>query len=105
MKRIVLFVVCWIAVQSGVWAAVPTRTLPIVYVSTQNGQAISDRETQIPASVYIDSLGSVSQPVPCTIKGRGNWTWSGFDKKPYKIKLDTKQKITNASRSDVPSRW
>ena len=93
MKRIVLFVVCWVTVQSGVWAAVPTRTLPIVYVSTQNGQAISDRETQIPASVYIDSLGSVSQPVPCTIKGRGNWTWSGFDKKPYKIKLDTKQKM------------
>ena len=32
-------------------------------------------------------------PVRATVKGRGNWTWSGFDKKPYKIKFDVKTKV------------
>ena len=85
---------------SSVWAARPTQTLPIVYVNTDNRRAVTDTETQVPASLYIDSvlasyksLGSASSPIRCTIKGRGNWTWSGFDKKPYKIKFDVKQKV------------
>ena len=85
---------------SSVWAARPTQTLPIVHVNTDNRRAVTDTETQVPASLYIDSvlasyksLGSASSPIRCTIKGRGNWTWSGFDKKPYKIKFDVKQKV------------
>ena len=81
-------------------AASPTRTLPILYVNTQNGQGVNDTETQVVCSVYIDSvlaqypaLGSKNSPLPATIKGRGNWTWNGFDKKPYKIKFDTKTKV------------
>ena len=78
----------------------PSGTLPVVYVNTQNGQAVEDKETQVPATVYIDSvlaeypsLGSSTAPLPATIKGRGNWTWTGFDKKPYKIKFDNKTKV------------
>ena len=78
----------------------PTGTLPIVYVNTKNKQAVTDTETQIQATVYIDSvipkynsLGTPEAPLPATIKGRGNWTWRGFDKKPYKIKFDTKTKV------------
>ena len=81
-------------------AVSPTKTLPIIYVNTQNNQSVNDTETQIPATVYIDSilpdypsLGSKAAPLPATIKGRGNWTWTGFDKKPYKIKFDTKTKV------------
>ena len=77
-----------------------TGTLPVVYVETENRRAITDTETQIPATVYIDSmlpeyrsLGSAAVPIAATIKGRGNWTWRGFDKKPYKLKFDTKQKV------------
>ena len=90
---------CLIALGS-MYAATPTRTLPIVYVNTANGQAVTDRETQVQATVYIDSvvpeyhsLGSAQSPLPATIKGRGNWTWTAFDKKPYKIKFDVKQKV------------
>lgn len=75
-------------------------TLPVVYITTQNKQAITDTETQIPMTLYIDSviadyhpLGSAQAPISGTIKGRGNWTWNGFDKKPYKIKFDVKQKV------------
>lgn len=77
-----------------------TGTLPVVYVETENHRTITDTETQVPATVYIDSmlpeyrsLGTAEMPIAATIKGRGNWTWSGFDKKPYKLKFDTKQKV------------
>ncbi len=82
------------------YAVSPTRTLPVVYVSIDNNLTPSDKETQLPASVYIDSIlpefpasGSATSPIRATIKGRGNWTWNGFDKKPYKIKFDKKQNI------------
>ena len=75
-------------------------TLPVIYVNTQNNSAINDTETQIKATIYIDSilpeyrsLGSPSMPITGTIKGRGNYTWRDFDKKPYKIKFDQKQKV------------
>lgn len=90
----------WEANQGGSGKAEISGTLPVVYVNTVNHQEITDTETQITASVYIDplnsgyeALGSSSAPIAATIKGRGNWTWRGFDKKPYKIKFDVKQKV------------
>ena len=95
-----LWIIAALLMIAPAYAEVPTRTLPIIYVNTQNGQAIEDKETQIPATVYIDSvlpeyapLGSEAAPLTATIKGRGNWTWRGFDKKPYKLKFDTKTKV------------
>lgn len=90
----------WQTSQGGSGAAEISGTLPVIYVNTQNKQPVTDTETQIPATVYIDSviakypsLGSASSPLPATIKGRGNYTWSGFDKKPYKLKFEVKQKV------------
>ncbi len=90
----------WKSSQGSTTDTKTTGTLPVVYVNTANKQAITDTETKIPATVYIDSvvtqfhaLGSQQAPIPATIKGRGNWTWSGFDKKPYKLKFDVKQKV------------
>ena len=91
----------WIASQSNSQpgTAQISGTLPVVYVNT-NGQGIYDKETQVPMTLYIDSmqtkyhpLGSASSPVSGTIKGRGNYTWKDFDKKPYKIKFDEKTKV------------
>jgi len=93
-------VVLAVFVSAVCFAAKPTGTLPIVYVNTENSRAIEDTETQIKATIYIDSvssqypsLGSAEAPIAATIKGRGNWTWKGFDKKPYKIKFNVKQKV------------
>ena len=90
----------WEASQGGGGTGELSGTLPVVYVSTDNNQAVNDIETQIPASVYIDalntgmeSLGTQEAPLRATIKGRGNYTWRDFDKKPYKIKFDVKQKV------------
>lgn len=90
----------WQTSQGGSGSAEISGTLPVIYINTQNKQPVTDTETQIPATVYIDSLtseypslGSPSAPLPATIKGRGNYTWNGFDKKPYKLKFDVKQKV------------
>lgn len=97
-KIIVLFTVilCSIVVHS----ASPTGTLPVVYLTTNDGQSIRDKENYKGGTVYIDplstgyeALGNAQTPVTAQLKGRGNWTWNGFDKKPYKIKFDTKQKV------------
>ncbi len=77
-----------------------TGTLPVVYITTDDNQPIRDKETYKGGTVYIDplntgyeALGSDQTPVTAQLKGRGNWTWNGFDKKPYKIKFDAKQKV------------
>ena len=99
MKRTLLLTLLWFATLA-VYAASPTQTLPIVYLNTTNKQAITSKDNYIGASLFItpansgyEALGSVLSPVPGKIKGRGNWTWSAFDKKPYKIKFDVKQSV------------
>ena len=98
-RTILVLILCW-CFFGTTHAVSPTRTLPIIYVNTQDGQAINDTKTQIPATVYIDSvvsdypsLGSETKPLSATIKGRGNYTWARFAKKPYKLKFDTKTKV------------
>ena len=75
-------------------------TLPVVYLNTTNGVAVTSKEVYVPGSLYIDplntgyaALGTDTQPVTGQFKGRGNWTWSSFDKKPYRIKFDAKQQV------------
>jgi len=97
-QYIVFLVACMLSV--GVQAVDPSGTLPIIYMTTNSGQAITDKENYVPGTVYIDplntgydALGTSAAPLPAQLKGRGNWTWNGFDKKPYKIKFDAKQKV------------
>lgn len=45
------------------------------------------------------SVGSKDAPLPLEIKGRGNWTLKGFAKKPFKLKLGSKQKLCGLSKS------
>ena len=68
--------------------------LPIVYVDTQNGEAILTKTTFIPGTLRIQGEGGYDglEEVSCQIRGRGNTTWE-WPKKPYLIKLDEKQKI------------
>ncbi|MCM1336693.1 MAG: CotH kinase family protein [Candidatus Amulumruptor caecigallinarius] len=45
------------------------------------------------------SVGSEDAPLPLTIKARGNYTRTGFAKKPFKLKLDKKQSLLGMSKS------
>lgn len=82
-------------------------TLPVMYINTTNKQPITSNETYVEATYYLDSLslsgvhsiGSKTSPLPLLIRGRGNWTWTGFDKKPYRLKLEVGQKLLGMHKS------
>lgn len=69
--------------------------LPVLYVDTEGGQAITSKEDYINGNFRIQGNAAYNRANTTLydgaikIRGRGNTTW-GYDKKPYKIKLDTK---------------
>ena len=78
-------------------------SLPILYINTENNSPIisKDKEDYLHADWWLDSrgingyesLGSPEEPLGMAIKGRGNFTWEQFEKKSYRIKLETKEKL------------
>lgn len=98
--------VCCLTVSAAGWTADFSGTLPVVYINTE--APIESKTEYVSGTGYVDglqlpgfeSLGSVMQPLPLQIRGRGNWTWSdAFDKKPYKIKFEKKQSPLGLSKS------
>ena len=73
-------------------------TLPVFRLNTENNAEITSKDYYINASFYIDadnipdynSVGSAENPVVTETKGRGNYTWKDFSKKPYRLKMATK---------------
>ncbi len=76
-------------------------TLPVFWLNTENNAVINTKEYYINASFYIDadnipgyvSVGSKETPVTTEVRGRGNYTWREFDKKPYRIKMAKKASL------------
>ena len=71
-------------------AASYSGTLPVLYIQTENNAPITSKDDYLNATYYLDamgltayqSIGSASQPLAMEIKGRGNYTWRDFNKKP-----------------------
>lgn len=82
-------------------------TLPVMYINTEGGKSIKDKVNYIEGTYYVDamgvdwcsSLGSADVPLHLQIRGRGNYTWASFDKKPYRIKLAEKQPLLGMNKS------
>ena len=76
-------------------------TLPVIYINTEGHQDIVSKEEYIHASWWLDamgiegfdSIGSTEEPLGMQIKGRGNYTWTHYNKKSFRIKLDEKQTL------------
>ena len=68
--------------------------LPVVYVQTEKGKAITSKTEYVSAELRIRGVEGLPglDPVACEIRGRGNTTWT-WPKKPYLIKLDEKQPV------------
>lgn len=74
-------------------------TLPVLFINTDGLRPITSKEEYIQASYWLDpmdcdiieAIGSMDVPLTMQIRGRGNYTWTGFNKKPYRLKLDKKQ--------------
>ncbi|MGM9860939.1 MAG: CotH kinase family protein [Muribaculaceae bacterium] len=105
MKRILLLLSLLIAVTSK--ATTYSGTLPVMFINTEGNTPITSKEDYLKATYYIDpmgvegiqAIGSAEAPLTMQIRGRGNWTWSGFDKKPYRLKLDDKQPLLGMKKS------
>lgn len=95
------------------YAAEPSGTLPLLHIDTENGAAITSKEDYVNASLYLDAngvsgvepVGSADAPVSLKIKGRGNYTWTGFDKKPYRLKFDKKVSILGMKKTSISVCW
>lgn len=118
-KLFVSFALCFCAFASGAQAssqpvaapqettAAPSLSLPVLYINTEGGAPIVSKEDYINATYYVDNagladcpaLGSATAPLAMEIRGRGNYTWIGFDKKPYRIKLADKQELLGMKKS------
>ena len=97
LLKTTLAALLWAILPLQLLALSPTGTLPVIYVDTENDAPITGKETYVKATYYIDpcstdfeAVGSASAPLATEIKGRGNYTWWGFEKKPYRLKLGKK---------------
>ena len=80
-------------------------TLPVLFINTE--KAVTSKTEYVSGTYYIDPLGiegyqplgSSTNPLPLLIKGRGNYTWKDFQKKPYRLKLEEKAKPLGMKKS------
>lgn len=77
-------------------AAAQTGTLPHMRIETNGHVPVTSKTVYLPGSYCIEdsrnpdaNVGSMQAPLGLMIKGRGHSSWKG-DKKPYKLKLDSK---------------
>lgn len=106
MKKISTFIaaVC-LAVSS--YATSPSGTLPVLHIDTENHAEIVSKDDYLSATYWlepndtegVEALGSAEDPLPLQIRGRGNYTWWGFDKKPYRLKLGSKAPLAGCKKS------
>ena len=71
-----------------------------LYVTTNDGKDVTSREEYAPCHISLNGQGSFSNySATGGIRGRGNSSWSWYDKKPYRIKLDEKHKILGLDKA------
>lgn len=81
--------------KNGVLVAAKTvwlSKLPVVYLTTDDGKAITSKEEYVPAHLTIQGNAEfdLQYDGATEVKGRGNSSWTLFPQKPYKLKLDKK---------------
>ena len=67
--------------------------VPTVYIETENGRSITSKEQYTKCTLTIVDGDSIATYPDTEIRGRGNSTWWNSDKKAYRIKFATKQKL------------
>lgn len=89
-------------------AVSPSGTLPILHINTKNEASVTSKEKYVDATYWLETkgvdnmgsdLGAEDSPLSMQIRGRGNYTWTGFDKKPYRLKLGKKAAMLGMNSS------
>lgn len=94
-KHTLLIIFCFTVFCTQAYAQVQRTNLPTIYITTANGQPITDKVTWVQGEILIKSNDTTEQiSKPLEIRGRGNSTWD-LAKKPYRIRLNTKTNLLN----------
>lgn len=83
-------------------AVQPSGTLPVLTITTDNNVPVESKDNYVKATYSLDPKGAEGIEAlegTTQIKGRGNYTWWGFDKKPYRLKLDKKAAFMGMKKS------
>lgn len=77
--------------------------LPVIYIDTENQQLPppEDKSVKVAGTMFIQDNQRQDTPIydgEITLQGRGNTTWQ-WEKKPYKIKLDSKTDLYGMGKS------
>ncbi|MDE5774341.1 MAG: CotH kinase family protein [Muribaculaceae bacterium] len=107
MRKHLLFLILLVTGCISSFAAEPSGTLPVLYINIDNGAEVVTKEPYLNAVYWLDpkgvtgmeAFGSQESPLKTKIKGRGNYTFTGFDKKPYRLKLDKKAALCGLKSS------
>ena len=97
-----IMIIAW-----GYSHAISLGTLPVLHIETEGKKEITSKEEYLNGTYYLDpmgasdveAIGSKEAPLPLEIKGRGNYTWRDFDKKPYRLKLADKQPLMGLAKN------
>lgn len=89
-------------------AADTSSRLATIHINTNDPEVEINREQYVGATYYLESngvpgisdLGSATDPLPLQFRGRGNWSWVGFDKKPYRLLLDSPAPLGGLKTND-----
>lgn len=95
--------------QTKVWPdTMVSRTIPVIYITTQDSVPVLDKVNAIPAGFRMDpmqtdydAVGSEENPVALTIRGRGNSSWFETEKKSYKLKFDKKHRFSGYPKAST----
>lgn len=88
MKKFFALIVLAIVGIAIATAATYSGSLPVMFINTEGGAPVDSKENYVNATYYLDpmgvagveAIGTKAEPLPLKIKGRGNYTWTGFDK-------------------------
>ena len=95
------------------WAAIaraaqPSGTLPVLHIDLEGGIDVPAKTEGYAKATYwldpmgvegVEAFGTSEAPLPLEIRGRGNYTWTGFDKKPFRLKLGSKAALLGMNKS------
>lgn len=80
-----------------------TYNLPVVYIDIEDGKEVTSRTSYRDATIRIDAENALGgfpslETQQVQIRGRGHYSWN-FDKKPYKLRFETKTAVLGMASS------
>ncbi len=108
LTRRLVFLLGWFNILTiNLHATSFSGTLPVMFINTEDSVEIVSKEEYVNATAWLDNLGleqfeavgSEEEPLELQIRGRGNYTWTHYDKKPYRLKFTSKQTFLDIPKS------